>query len=204
MVTVEDRVTDLLLDEAAPVTSRGRAVEVGVRTGLALSDLGRGEEAGVGQGQRGGLGAAHRPQLAVTRGRGVVAGGGEVTSAILQQRGRGGAQGADKVSIGRGHTPRAPRRTPVAGDGVRGSLVLLHRGDPRRHNLEHGAIGGQERGHLCVRGLHLAAVGLVLVVIVMAGQIIVNVVQDLSLFFLQHKILQLVLDITLFGRNSGL
>ena len=55
MVTIEDRVADLLLDEAAPVTSGGRSVEVRVGTGLALSDLGRGEEAGVGQGQRSGL-----------------------------------------------------------------------------------------------------------------------------------------------------
>ena len=48
MVTIQDRVAYLLLDEATAVTPR--SMEVRVRTSLALPDLRRGQEAGVGQG----------------------------------------------------------------------------------------------------------------------------------------------------------
>ena len=84
MVTIKDRVTYLLLDEATAVTPS--SMEVWVRTSLALSDLRRGQEAGMGQWQGSRLGPANRSQLPVTRRRGIVArsGGREIASTFLE------------------------------------------------------------------------------------------------------------------------
>ena len=51
-----------------------------------------------------------------------------------------------------------------------------------RLDLEHGAIGGQERGDLRVRGLHL----LLILGLGLGAEVVVDAVQDLPLLLLQQ------------------
>ena len=163
---------------------------------------GRGEQGGVAQRQRGGLRAAHRPQLAVPRRRGRVGRRQVAAPSLLQQARTGGPEaGAQQLAAeGRGHAAgaAAARRAAVhCGEGG-GGLVLLHGGDPG-HHLEHGGRGGEERGHLRVGGLHLRGGGLrVPGVGLLVGEA-ADAVEDLPLLLLQHELLQLVLHVALLG-----
>ena len=105
--------------------------------------------------------------------------------------------GTNKLSERRGHAAGAPWRALELRDRL--ALVLLDRRDPR-HGLEHRAGGGEKGGDLGVSGLHLTLMKIILSTLTNLAQIVVDVVQDFSLFLLQHEFLQFVLHIALLGR----